>query len=109
MESSESIAPLSEEDLPEELIVAELTRPPSIRAADPDIQYWQAIVQLTIPHGSPAPILYSTGSVRVYVEPVSVASRIWRYLSLDISVSQAAVSVAFNRQFPKRNLAVSAR
>jgi putative peptide zinc metalloprotease protein len=74
------IAPLSEEDLPAELIVAGLTRPPSIRTADPEVQHWQAIVQLTIPHDSSAPILYSTGAVRIYVEPVSVASRIWRYL-----------------------------
>jgi len=74
------IAPLSEEDLPAELIVAGLTRPPSIRTADPEVQHWQAIVHLTIPHDSSAPILYSTGAVRIYVEPVSVASRIWRYL-----------------------------
>lgn len=74
------IAPLSEEDLPAELIIAGLTRPPSIRTEDPDVQHWQAIVHLTIPQNSPAPLLYSTGSVRVYLEPMSVASRIWRYL-----------------------------
>jgi multidrug efflux pump subunit AcrA (membrane-fusion protein) len=74
------IAPLATEDVPTELIVAELTQPPSVRKPSPDLRHWQAIVQLTIPDESPAPVLYSTGTVRVYVEPVSIASRIWQYL-----------------------------
>lgn len=74
------IAPLSADDLPGELNIAGLTRPPSVRNPESDFQHWQATVQLTIPVDSRAPILYSTGLVRVYVEPASIASRIWRYL-----------------------------
>lgn len=75
------IAPLSDEDVPAELIVAGLTRPPSVADDGPDFKHWQAVAKLKIPDGSTAPILYSTGIVRVYVEPVSIVSRIQRFLS----------------------------
>ena len=74
------IAPLAAEDVPAELIIAGLTQPPSVKKSSPDLRHWQAIVQLTIPGESPGPVLYSTGTVRVYVEPISIASRIWQYL-----------------------------
>ena len=74
------VAPLFDEDAPAELIVAGLKLPPSLKKTDPSARQWQAVVKLIVPENSRAPILYSTGFVRVQVEPASIASRLWRYL-----------------------------
>ncbi len=74
------VAPLFDEDAPAELIVAGLTLPPSFRKPDPSSQQWQAVVKLFVTENSHPPMLYSTGFVRVQVEPASTASRLWRYL-----------------------------
>ncbi len=74
------VAPLFDEDAPAELVVAGLTLPPSLRKTDPSARQWQAVVKLFVPDSSRAPVLYSTGFVRVQVEPASIASRLWRYL-----------------------------
>jgi len=74
------VAPLFDEDAPAELIVAGLTLPPSLRKSDPAARQWQAVVKLFVPENSRGPVLYSTGFVRVQVEPASIATRLWRYL-----------------------------
>ena len=79
------IAPLSDEDSLTELIVAGLTLPPSLRTSTAQTRQWQAVIQLDAsPHDLP-PLLYSTGIVRIQVEPASTAARLWRYLQAAFS------------------------
>jgi len=84
------VAPLFDEDAPAELIVAGLTLPPSLKKPDPSARQWQAAVKLFVPEDLNGPVLYSTGFVRVQVEPASIASRLWRYLR-----------TTFGSQFPR--------
>ena len=74
------VAPLLDADAPAELIVAGLTLPPSLGKPDPSAQHWQAVVTLFVQENSRGPVLYSTGFVRVQVEPASIVSRLWRDL-----------------------------
>jgi len=73
---------LESTEIPQELTAAGLV--PPLNAAKPgeDTRRWQVVCQAVVPEGTSPPRLYSTGHVRITVEPASIITRLLRFLNV---------------------------
>lgn len=72
---------LESTEIPQELTAAGLA--PPLYAAKPgeDTRRWQVVCHAVVPEGSSPPRLYSTGHVRITVEPASIVTRLLRFFN----------------------------
>jgi putative peptide zinc metalloprotease protein len=73
---------LESTEIPQELTAAGLVPPLTAAKPGEDTRRWQVVCQAVIPEGSSPPRLYSTGHVRVTVEPASIITRLLRFLNV---------------------------
>lgn len=73
---------LESTEIPQELTAAGLVPPLTAAKPGEDARRWQVVCQAVIPEGSSPPRLYSTGHVRVTVEPASIITRLLRFLNV---------------------------
>lgn len=68
-------------EIPQELTAAGLVPPLTAAKPGEDTRRWQVVCQAVVPEGNAPPRLYSTGHVRVTVEPASIFTRLLRFFS----------------------------
>jgi hypothetical protein len=73
---------LESTEIPKELTAAGLVPPFDAAKPGEDTRRWQVVCQAVVPEGSSPPRLYSTGQVRITVEPASIITRLWRFLNV---------------------------
>ena len=76
----DQVSPLDSGEIPAELSAAGLIAPMQTGPGRPQQPTWTASVHLDVPQTQSVPRLYSTGLVRVRVQPASIAARLGRYL-----------------------------
>lgn len=72
---------LESTEIPQELTAAGLVPPLTAAKPGEDARRWQVVCQAVVPEGNTPPRLYSTGHVKVTVEPASLATRMLRYVN----------------------------
>lgn len=72
---------LESTEIPQELTAAGLVPPLTAAKPGEDTRRWQVVCQAVIPKGSSPPRLYSTGHVRITVEPASIVTRLLRFFN----------------------------
>jgi hypothetical protein len=74
------LASLEVREIPEELTTAGLLAPLSAAGPEQESRRWEAVFHGIAANSAEQPVLYSTGFVRVQVEPASLVSRAMRFL-----------------------------
>jgi hypothetical protein len=72
---------LESTEIPQELTAAGLVPPLTAAKPGEDARRWQVVCQAVVPEGNTSPRLYSTGHVKVTVEPASLLTRMLRYVN----------------------------
>ena len=73
---------LESTEIPQELTAAGLVPPLTAAKPGEDSRRWQVVCQAVVPPGITPPRLYSTGHVRITVEPASIITRLLRFLNV---------------------------
>lgn len=71
---------LESNEIPQELTAAGFVPPMPTAKRGEDARRWQVVCEVFVPEGITPPRLFSTGHVRVTVEPSSLATRLLRFL-----------------------------
>jgi putative peptide zinc metalloprotease protein len=72
---------LESTEIPQELTAAGLVPPLTAAKPGEDARRWQVVCRAVVPEGNTPPRLYSTGHVKVTVEPASLLTRMLRYVN----------------------------